>query len=1005
MDILAPNLLILASAGSGKTYRLADRVIGLVAKGIAPEKIVALTFTRKAAGEFTDSVLNKLANAADNKSFATELRMELKLPEADFSDSLEKVVRALPRFTLSTMDGFFAKVVRGFQYELGLTGGKFDLLEGPRAKAATESILFSVLGETLNDQAGEDFLHAFRRAIIGKEEQGVMRCLSDFIDSWQKRYRSSQHLQWGPDFLPGIKIEDWERQKQGLYEKVFSGLDDIKYTHKSQREALEKFLLEFRDHTISSGSISNSNFWNTLVQTCADNDFPLKLKHHKEFIFGGPAGEALRDMVNLAAGCEMVAALLRTRALHDVIAKYDSCCEKQLRQRGLLGFDDVKVLMGEWAKSEDARLRREAVDFRLDSRYEHWLLDEFQDTSRSEWIGLLPLIDEAATDHGSLFIVGDRKQAIYAWRGGEASLFQEVIDRYGDELKIEKMAESWRSCPEVLELVNQVCGDTTTLREIFGKSADLWEWQKHFSASKLATPAGRGEARVEVVEGARDARLARLVEILEELGIGKREMTCGVLVRTNDLVVEVADYLRAAGFDVIEEGRRQPSKDSPVGIVLEHLLRWLANPADSYAWEVIEMSPFAQSLRTRFGESWHQIWEGLLDRVSQVGFAGMAEEVVDACWSGWSDFGRRRAGDIIMALAGLDNQGGTTPQRAADWIKRLEVAQSPGIAAVQVMTIHKAKGLGFDVVVIPEVPKVVVPSSQNFDAAEKNGEWITQTPPRWARDLIPEMRQAETEWAMGQQYEAFCMLYVALTRSKRGLYVLLEPPSKTQAAEKTSLSNWLATSICSNGLPGVVAQFGSPDWVEAIAPTIIKKQDLMPAVLPVGVARRSRVSPSGMKQKQDSNISNSATGMVFGSDVHAAFEMVGWIDEVNPILPNNDAGSLVASLVAESKFCLFFQRGGRAVELFREQAIDAALDGEWISGIIDRLHLHRDESGRVTRVEVIDFKTDAVNDICSLSERYSGQMNTYRKVIEKAYPNAKVECILLSTRCREWMVV
>jgi ATP-dependent exoDNAse (exonuclease V) beta subunit len=81
------------------------------------------------------------------------------------------------------------------------------------------------------------------------------------------------------------------------------------------------------------------------------------------------------------------------------------------------------------------------------------------------------------------------------------------------------------------------------------------------------------------------------------------------------------------------------------------------------------------------------------------------------------------------------------------------------------------------------------------------------------------------------------------------------------------------------------------------------------------------------------------------------------------------------------------------------------LDGEWISGIIDRLHLHRDESGRVTRVEVIDFKTDAVNDICILSERYSGQMNAYRRVIEKAYPNAKVECILLSTRCRGWVAV
>ena len=64
MNILAKNLLILASAGSGKTFQLGNRVIGLVARGAEPEKIVALTFTRKAAGEFADSVLTKLAAAA-----------------------------------------------------------------------------------------------------------------------------------------------------------------------------------------------------------------------------------------------------------------------------------------------------------------------------------------------------------------------------------------------------------------------------------------------------------------------------------------------------------------------------------------------------------------------------------------------------------------------------------------------------------------------------------------------------------------------------------------------------------------------------------------------------------------------------------------------------------------------------------------------------------------------------------------------------------------------------
>ena len=133
-DILAKNLMILASAGSGKTFQLGNRVIGLVgALGVDPARIVALTFTRKAAGEFADSVLSKLAACAVNEGKAAELCRQIGA-EFDVAAVLSRVVKALPTFQLGTMDSFFARVVRGFQYELGLTGGTFDLIEGPRMR-------------------------------------------------------------------------------------------------------------------------------------------------------------------------------------------------------------------------------------------------------------------------------------------------------------------------------------------------------------------------------------------------------------------------------------------------------------------------------------------------------------------------------------------------------------------------------------------------------------------------------------------------------------------------------------------------------------------------------------------------------------------------------------------------------------------------------------------------------------------------------------------------------
>ncbi len=1002
MNILAKNLLILASAGSGKTFQLGNRVIGLVAKGVAPEKIVALTFTRKAAGEFADSVLTKLASAASDVQTAVGLRVDLDLPDADFGESLELVVRALPRLTLGTMDSFFAKVVRGFQYELGLTGGKFDLLEGSRAAAQADEILVAILGETLDDTGRDNFLYAFRRATIGKEDQGVIEGLRGFVKSWQSRFRVSRDLEWGPPDLAGVMLEDWERHKHGLAACVLSGLANIAYTRKGQREVLEKAVAALADHTIGSGSLGGATgMLADIMKAAVTSNGPLVVTYYKEFLVGGPAGDALRDLVNLAARCEMAAALLRTRAVQEVVSVYDARCESQLRRRGLLGFDDVKMLMGDWVTSEDARLRREAVDFRLDARHEHWLLDEFQDTSRADWTGLLPLIDEAAGEgEGSMFIVGDRKQAIYAWRGGEVGLFDEVMDRYENGLEIEPMAESWRSCPEVLALVNQVCGDAATMRELFGEAAASWKWQEHFSAEPLTAAAKRGEARVEVVEGKWEQRLERLGDLLAELGVGERAMTCGVLVRSNAMVREVADNLRAKGFDVIEEGRREPTKDNPVGIALGHLLKWLANPADDFSREVVEMSPLAASLRADFGEHWLQIWKGLLAVASEWGFATMIERVIEKCWVNWSDFGRRRAGDVMMALASLDAQGGATPREAAEWIERLEVSQSPGVAAVQVMTIHKAKGLGFDVVILPEVPNDRIPSSQYFEVAEGDG-WITQTPPKWARALIPEMCKAEADWEAIQRYQAFCMLYVALTRSKRGIYVLLEPPSASQDADKPSLANWLARSVVSGGQPSTVFQSGSADWVKSFPFSSKTKESPKMSSLATGITRRERATPSGEKNRSKSVTPHSTFGLQVGREVHTAFELVGWVDEAIPDLPASDAGILISELLKISNLRQLFERRGKQLELLREQPVDVILGGKWLSGVMDRVHLHRDSAGLVTQVDIIDFKTDVVTDVSELVEKYSTQMEAYREIMRRVYPDAQVKCVLLSTSTKQ----
>lgn len=997
LNILEKNLMILASAGSGKTFQLGNRVIGLVGvRDADPARIVALTFTRKAAGEFADSVLSKLAKCAVDPAEAKRLCQEIG-GEFDVPRVLSRVVKSLPTFQLGTMDSFFAKIVRGFQYELGLTGGTFELIEGPRLEAAMSDILSEILSDAIEHGDAVEFLHAFRRATLGKQGQGVLGDVEKFLGSWHGLWKSGIPASgWGGQqlFTPLPDVDAWEENKRSLISELRAG---------ETRKEVIKLLDHFELHTVGSGKVSKAGvmFDRFVAEIRGGGD--LEIPFNRSVIrFSGKAAETWRKLFYLLAGCELSAAVARTRAVADLVGALDRECERRLRRRGMLGFDDVKVLMGRWTDDEEARLRREAVDFRLDARYDHWLLDEFQDTSRAEWQGMVPLLDEAASrEDGTLFVVGDRKQAIYGWRGGDVSLFDEVQQRYGenDHLKVHLMPKSYRSCPAVLDLVNRVCGDLASIRDLFGEEMEKrWQWDDHDSAK----PDVSGEAKVEFV--AKDDRDQHLVDLLRGIGVGSRSLTCGVLVRTNDQVRATAALLREHGFDVIEEGRRQPVADNAPGVALLHLVRWLADPADPYAREVIAMSPLAAIIRERFGNAWQAGWEGLLKIAQRSGYAAMSEELVEPLWANLPEFSRSRIGDVIGALAEFDSTKVATPREAARWITDLEIPQSPGSAAVQVLTIHKSKGLGFDVVVLPAVEDTQVPDMGDFKVArgmDRSGPWVLETPAGWVRELIPTLSAAEEEWSDGQRYEAMCVLYVALTRAKRGLYVMLPevPPSRKDPDAWASPANWIARSAGDNGGP-VIFQSGDPGWWREVPERKLSVQVAIPT-LPEAIQRRERVSPSGTKA--DERFLASRSGKTFGTEVHAAFETLGWLDEAEPQLPAGDASDLVRVLLANPTIRKVFHRDGRKVDLYREQPVEAIVSGKWMSGVIDRLHVFRDPLGFPERIELIDFKTDAISKPEQLVERYSAQMEAYREVIGKAFGGAPVTCRMLSTKLRCWV--
>ncbi len=1039
MNVVEGNLLILASAGSGKTYQLGNRVIGRVAAGVEPEKIVALTFTRKAAGEFADSVLGKLAEAVIDPDKSRRLAADLGHEDADFPAVLQVIIKSLPRFTLTTIDSFFARVVRGFQYELGVTGGRFDLLEGPRAIAESDALLGELLGRALDEGRASEFARAFRRAIAGREGVAVRANLRQFIKEWHRRYRDAESCIWGPDFLFKLKPSEWEEEKHSMAAEALETCKDIIEQRKGQVDQVRKFIDALEAYSLSSGAFPDSGMVaeGILDAIAEGTQGDVDLKFHKPFILPAHTLQAISRLVSCAAAAEMGAAVLRTRAIAHVINGYDSLAEERLRRRGRLGFDEVKRLMGEWRNDEESRLRRERVDFRLDARYEHWLLDEFQDTSREEWNGLLPLLQEAVQDgdvEGSLFVVGDRKQAIYGWRGGDVGLFDEMNNTFGDGIRSIPMAQSWRSCPEVLDLVNRVCGNSKIIESTFGICPNRWVWNVHESAPSLQLPTYAGEARVEYIDLADsgqahqssddsdtitwDPRVTRMIEQMRELKIGQVDLTCGVLVRRNEEARLIADTLRSSGFDVVLDGVRHPASDHPAGTVAWQLLRWMANPDDAFARRILEMSPLAKILRPTDQDPWYDVWERIHKLAQSLGYARMVEELFHPLNAGLSPYGKRRIQEVIEALVAFDLCPDAGALAAANWLERLEVPQNPGAAAVQVMTIHKSKGLGFDVVFLPILPDSRIPEIQRFRVAQGEG-WLSEVPPSWARRFFPEIRAAEEKWASDQAYESLCMLYVALTRAKRGLYLYLGKKGKSAKTDSPTLTNWMLHALGSTTAPGVLFQAGNPNWSLSTASRESRSNPPEQPCLGPIVPRRKRLSPSKLDEnfhlfpdnherqfttgQGDAMIrSDSRSGKAFGIEVHRCFEMIEWLQDLTPgTLPDTKAGQWVAELLLIDEIAEIFTKKSLDVVIHREQMVDAVIDEQWLSGVIDRMHVYRTSpGGEVNRIEIIDFKTDSVESDAELLQRHTTQIQSYGRILATLFPSADIQLLLISTSLR-----
>ena len=413
----------------------------------------------------------------------------------------------------------------------------------------------------------------------------------------------------------------------------------------------------------------------------------------------------------------LLSRLHRTQGLFQILNAYEQAYNRKVRRAGQLSFADITQVLAAAAApalSLDGGPDLLYIAYRLDGRYEHWMFDEFQDTSNTQWDVFRNLMDEVLHTpeaDRTFFYVGDVKQAIYGWRGGDARLFNRVYNQYKNlppPATLDKMdlACSWRSSPAVIATVNRIFDNLASDRIPEAVSA-RWQaiWKPHECASKNAGMPGfcsLCELPREKDTDPEEARFSKTAEIITRLQT-RPGLSIAVLVRNRKAGHDLVRFLRSEHIAVAWEGEMQLADNTVVAALLS-LLRLSEHPGDSFAWQHIQMTPLKNTLtdcRTP-GHLAHQ----LRKTIHTFGFEHTLTRWVNRCRTTgctFSDFTELRLRQLKQAALEFDRTGTPNVLDFIDYIQSQTVTEAPTSGAVRVMTIHKSKGLEYDAVLLPQL--------------------------------------------------------------------------------------------------------------------------------------------------------------------------------------------------------------------------------------------------------------------------------------------------------------
>ncbi len=1048
--------VVRASAGTGKTYALTTRYLAVLRSGADPSTVLATTFTRKAAGEVFNRVLTRLADAtldADARDrLNTDLRAEGSLPRAlpplsvsDVREMLQRLTRSMDHVAVSTIDSFFSRVAGAFAVELGLP---IDPTLTDDGSALAADLRQDAIDALLGEAAENDFaslLALLRQLHQDSNRRSVTKTLDDLFTGESGGMFGVYRQAPEPAKWPALALPD--RLDDPVLNACIAELADCESllpktkTGKPNQRWAKAF----------AGDIAKAHRrdWEGLLKSGL-----AKAAQSAGVYFSEPIPEPMRALLDSLAG-HAAAVLLeqhnrQSASTHALLAKFAEHFARRCRAERVLMFADVSDALARrlGGLGNESSGWADDLAYRLDGRVEHLLIDEFQDTSVDQFAVLWPLIDEAssdATSGKSVFCVGDAKQSIYGWRGGRPELLDALSNRLEPRgLSRQSLHKSYRSSPAVLAAVNAVFGQLDRAGSWSGDALALRRFTEAFEDHEaadetmpgevrfLTTARGRGEETGNTgnaeLEGAHEHAVAKHVREL----LGRHPgATLGVLTRTNAQANAVLHALRSAGVEASGETGTAVTDHPAVGVILS-ALTLADHPGDTVAAFHPARSPLGEVLRFAGEAAWRSK-EKRLDVSLRIRGA-LSDEGYAAVVAGWVAALRpvcdaaawRRLVQLVSLAERYRPTSASRPSAFVRFVKTASV-ESDAPARVRVMTIHRAKGLEFDVVVLPTLHSPMrftttvlthrASEAGPIDAVYRAGNADV----RALSDTLSALYDAERQrWV----YEQLCLLYVATTRAKYGLHALVPPTTKGGQTFASLLRETLAPDRDASepgtelfavahrgGLPAVQTnrnEAEDPTKTTVAEPGEVQPNATVRGTWPLtrsrGVGRVTRPSGAATDPVEVKSLfSPTSPGVLFGRRLHTAWEQLAFLDDDKELAKLTEkldalraddpaaAEHLERALRQPAVRDVFRRRGAAGV--WRERAFSLA-EGEpgpdglprVVNGVIDRVVWWEGHAGKPTRAEVVDFKTDAFDPVVDITlqvaeavERHRDQLRWYRR--------------------------